>query len=317
MADELYEVRNSLVLGNYHQAIAEGTGAKSHSKKPDEVQQFNTERDALVALAQVGLGQWDMVLNDLRNAAAPLLVGVRHWASLHKALAAGDAGDAAFAELSATAGETPASAQAPVAVLVAAAATLRNETSTALKVASTWAAALKEEQNPRVVIQLRAIAVDSLLRMHRVDLAERELNAMKNIDDDAVQCLISAIAVHLEAGAAKPDRYRDAETLINEVVGRCGQSVSMLNLLALAKLGQGKPQEAEQHLLDALSKRSADAETLANLAVCAAQLGKPQEATLRFVSQAKATGPHAVWSKQYAAMEQRFADAVIATGATA
>eukprot|EP00672_Neobodo_designis_P011129 CAMPEP_0174855448 /NCGR_PEP_ID=MMETSP1114-20130205/33305_1 /TAXON_ID=312471 /ORGANISM="Neobodo designis, Strain CCAP 1951/1" /LENGTH=313 /DNA_ID=CAMNT_0016090189 /DNA_START=32 /DNA_END=973 /DNA_ORIENTATION=+ len=305
MADELYDVRNGLVLGNFHQAIAESTNAKPPSRKAEDVQAFNVERDALVAQAQVGLGQFDIVLGDLKTATAPLLVATRHWAALHKELRSGGNGDEAFTSLAALAGESPTAANAPIAVLAAAASIARGDVSGALKLAATWAQAIDASKQPRDAIGLRAIACDALLRMNRVDLAEKEVTAMRDIDDDNVQCIMANIATALRAGAKARDRFGEAEILVNELVGRCGQSVSLLNLLALAKIGQGKAQEAEGHLLDALSKRSGDADTLANLAVVAMQLGKSEQAA-RYITQAKAAGAQAEWVKAYTSIEGRF-----------
>jgi coatomer protein complex subunit epsilon len=308
MADELYDVRNGLALGNFHQAIAESTNAKPPSRKAEEVQAFNIERDALVAQAQVGLGQFDIVLGDLKTATAPLLVATRQWAALNKELRAGAPGDEAFAALAALAGESPSGANASVAVLVASGSIARGDVSGALKLAATWAAGIDASKQPREAIALRAVACDAYLRMNRVDLAEKEVTAMRDIDDDNVQCIMANIATALRAGAKARDRFGEAEILVNELVGRCGQSVSLLNLLALAKIGQGKAQEAETHLLDAISKRNGDADTLANLAVCAMQLGKPEQAA-RYVSQAKASGSQSEWVKTYASMESRFTTA--------
>jgi coatomer protein complex subunit epsilon len=312
MADELYDVRNNLYLGNYHQAMAESTNAKPASRKAEDMQAFNVERDALVAQAQAGLGQFDLVANDLlKNATAPLLVATKHWVLVQKDVRSGGTGDDAYTALTNLAGDTPNAQNAPIAALAASAAIMRGDPHSALKLSMTWANALDASAHPRAVIALRALTVDGLLRINRVDLADKEVTTMRSIDDDAIPCIIANILTSLRAGATKPDRYGEAEVLVNEVVGRCGQSVSMLNLLALAKLAQGKAQEAEQHLLDALSKRSGDPETLANLAVASAQQGKPAEASLRFIGQAKAAG-NSEWAKAYANMESRF-DSAAAT----
>jgi coatomer protein complex subunit epsilon len=309
MADELYEVRNAVVLGNFHQAIAEGNNAKPSSKKPEDVQAFNADRDLLVAKAQIGLGQFDVVAHELRTATHPLLVAAGHWATFNKDIAQGGSGDAAAAELIAVAGVTPKAELAPVAMLAAVAQLHKADITGAMRLSSTWAAAIDAETHPREVLALRAVAADALLRFNRVDLADRELSAMKKIDDDAVLTLLTTATVCLRQGATSTPKFREAQTAAQEITMRCGQSVSMLNLLALAQLGQGNAADAERSLLDALAKRSGDADTIANLAVVSAQLAKPTEATQRYVGQAKAAAPHAPWSKTHSAMEQRFRDA--------
>lgn len=325
MSDELYDARNAFLLANYPQAISDGMAAKCAGKKPEDVVAFNTDRDALVALSQVGLGQFDAVAGDLRSATHPRLVAVRLWCALQKEAAAAAKAATSAAPAAATGqeqqrlaqelvdhllvsgGVAPSGALAPVAVLAASALTVARDFNGALRLCALWVAALDAQKDGRHIIDLRAVAADAYLRLNRADLADKEHAAMKAVDDEATTTILVGGIVALRQAAVRPERYDEAVAAFRDVTARCGPSVLVLNLLALAYVGQGKPDLAERALLDAMAKRSGDPETTANMAMVAAQQGKPAEVVARFVSQAKTTA--APWAVQLTAMEQRFRDA--------
>jgi predicted Zn-dependent protease len=131
---------------------------------------------------------------------------------------------------------------------------------------------------------------------------------MKAVDDEATLTILYQGIVALRLGAVKRDKFEEAAQSFQEINSRCGSSVLVLNLLALANLGRGKPAEAERNLLDALAKKSGDADTIANLVVVASQQGKPAE---RYVAQARAIA-RSPWTKQLVGMEDRFKEAALA-----
>lgn len=306
MGDELYDVRNSLVVGNFHQAIAEGSNARTVLKKPEELSAFTVDRDSLVARAQIGLGQYDAVVGELRTATHSTLVAVRQFAEFSRDSAAGlDASEALQRLVLAVTEPTAAKGDACV---IAVAALLTRDLAGALKLANQWIAALDAQANTRVVIELRSLVVDALLRLNRADLAEKEVTVMKALDDEATLTILSAGLVALRQGATKRDRFDEAASCFQEIASRCGSSVLSLNLLALANVGRGRIADAEKNLIDALSKKSGDADTTANVAMVAAQSGKSMEQIQRLVSQARnAQGSN--WGKTFAAMEERFKEA--------
>ena len=310
MGDELYEVRNSLAIGNFHQTIAEGGSAKTVLKKPDELLAFNNDRDALIAKAQIGLAQYDAVINDLRSATQPSLVAVRLLAQVMKEVSVGADTTAATVKVVEMLQEVSPH-KADVAVTAVSALVATKNYSDALKFAQKWVQGLDAAHN-RQIVELRAACTDVYLRLNRPDLGEKEIVLMKQLDDESTLTILTSGLVALRQGGVKPDRFNDAVVSFTEIVARCGQSVMVLNLLALANLGQGDAQQAEKHLLDALRKKSGDPDTVANLVVVSSQLCKPSEATLRYVAQAKAAQPQSNWSRAYSTMEDRFREAVAA-----
>lgn len=311
MADELYDLRNTLLVGNFHQVIAEGASIRTVKKKPEEVQAYNADRDSLIARAQLGLGQHDSVIQELRSASHPLLIATRLYAELVKEMATlppNSTSTKVRALADAAAEVNP--QQADVAVLASSGLILARDVPAALTLANKWIPKLDANVYGRQIIELRAISADAYLRLNRPDLADKEVNAMKVIDDESTLTILIGGIVSLRMAAVKPERINEAVSAFQEVTSRCGQSVTVLNLLAIANMTKGNARDAERNLLDALAKKSGDPDTVANLAMVAAQLGKPTEAINKYVANAKNATPASAWSNQYAAMEQRFADAI-------
>lgn len=314
MADELYDVRNSFLVGNFHQVVAEGQSVRTVRKKPEEVRAFNVDRDALVARAQIALGQYDVVIEDMRTSAHPVLKAIGKLAEVAKEMATmPDSGMSAkiggLTELLGSADPSSAdSSTADVAVVVCTGIALSRNFTEALTVAAKWAAGLgSTPELQQRKLELLGIVADGMLRMNRADLAEKEVEKMKKIDDECTQAIFLAGMAALRLGAVKPERYDDAASCFQEVQARCGQSVSILNLIALANLGRGRAADAERNLLDALAKKSGDPDTVSNLAVVCSHLGKPQEASMRYILQARSAVPLSPFVRQYADVESRFA----------
>lgn len=318
MADEFYELRNALVLGNYHQVVSEAQQVKPQSKKLEDIQLFNSDRDFIVAKAFIGLQQFDVAAGELRTSTKPALVAVRNLALFHKELSAGrtEVADAHVKDIAALLGDQPPNpALADVAAVACSASLVKRDVAASLRISMTWAAALDAATATRHVLELRALTVDGLLRLNRVEAADKEVQAMKAVDDDAILTILSGVAVAIRQGHAKVDKFREALNGLQEVIGRCCVTVPLLNMQAICYLGQGKATEAERCLLEALAKRSGDPDTIANLAVVSMHLGKPIEVVGRFVAQAKATsGALSQWAKTHDAMENRFQEAAATVG---
>eukprot|EP00667_Euglena_gracilis_P016365 EG_transcript_17113 len=309
MADELYDIRNSMVLGNFAQAISDGSSIKSNPyKKPAENDAMLAERDALVFKAHIGMGQYDIVIDDLANASAPLSKAIRLLAQYLKADA--QSNEAAKAQAVANAKDLAKSAEsslAPaqflhVAATVAAVLIHDGELEPALKLIRGAQGATGGAASP-ALLELHGLAVDILLRIHRADQAEKEQKTMSSMDDDATVTQLSAAWVCLAQGG---DRVTEALQIFEELKEKFGASVLLLNGMALAHMSKGHFDTAEKLLLDAMSKRSADPETLINLITCSQQLKKGLELITRYVTQLRNSYPHHPWVRSYLAMESKF-----------
>ena len=309
MGDELFDVRNSLIVGNFHQAIAEGNSARTVLRKPEDIAAFNADRDALVARAQIALGQHNAVIHDFKNATHPTHVAVRLWAETSRDIASGGTGELHIQKLrDMISGEDVVAGKGDAAVIAIAALIHARDIPGALTLANRWISGLDSTHHQRVVIELRALVADAYLRMNRPDLAEKEVTHMRGIDDESTLTLLMHGVVALQLAAVKRDRYNEAVAQFQEVSSRCGQSVLILNLLALAHMGRGAAAEAERCLMEAMAKKSGDGDTTANLVAVNAHSGKTMDSLQRHVTQA--CNASSIWATNYVAMERRFQEAV-------
>ncbi|RNF06239.1 coatomer epsilon subunit [Trypanosoma rangeli] len=324
MADPFYEARNALTVGNYHQALAEAGGAKTTLRKQDEVTAFNTEREALLCLAQIGLGQGEAVVTQLATATHPTLQAVKHWAQFSLAIknqtpgAALTPAAASALEQLTQATEEVSPAHIQVAVLAASALLASGDSAGAIKLAKKWIHELPTPEggaNMRKHMELRVVVVEALLRMQRPEMARGEVSSMEQLDDESILTVLCSGIVSLHEGPQSVDAYRRALERFKELSIRCGPSVLAHNLAALAQMELGDFEAAERSLLDALAMRSGDVDTTSNLAVVSSHLGKAADSTNRYTQQATAiTG---AWSHRYAAMNARLNEAVLQFSTTA
>lgn len=312
MSDELFDARNALSVGNYDQAIAEASLAKVKQHKPDEVAAFAADKEAIMARAQIGLGQYDGVIAQLRSATHPLLKPVVAFAELKLALrsspvplrragqreeeedsALPPAVAAALEKLTGPAEEqevTPQNASTAILACIGLLNVYRHEA--AIKLAWKWIRGLPPPQGSvatRQVLELRSIVCEGMLRLNRPDMAKHEVREMEKLDDESITTLMYTGMVALHEGQRETrskESYTLALSVFKDAAMRCGNSVMLLNLQALAHMGLQQFEQAEKCLLDAMSIRSGDADTIANLAAVSAHLGKSAEQAGHYTTQA-------------------------------
>jgi coatomer subunit epsilon len=316
MTDVLFDVRNALTVGNFHQAVADGSTTRSMSTKPTDVAAFNTEKNAVVALGQIGLGQGDAVISQLRSESNPLLVSVRTWAELMCALRDNDPLSdtvAAVVERLQADAETVSADVVYKAVFAANALLYQQNVIGALTLAKNWLGKLPKPDGAlamRRTVELHAVAVEALLRLNRPDEAANEVKRMEQVDSEAIVTLLYAGIVALHHGAVNvaAQSYETAVSSFKEVQLRCGQSVMVSNLMALAQMGLQDYDAAERLLLEALAVRSNDEATLANLAAVSAHKMNTMEGVDRYIQQA--AGLRGSWSEAYRLKEKSLDDAI-------
>jgi coatomer subunit epsilon len=143
------------------------------------------------------------------------------------------------------------------------------------------------------------------MNIHRLDLAEKTLKVMSEKNDDASITQLMTASLFLKKGE---DKVVEAESIYQELIEKYSESVTLLNGKAIICMKQGRFEEANKLLLEALSKRNQDSETLINLVVCSQHLGKSTEFTQRYVKQLKNSqgSKNHPWVKNYSEMEKNF-----------
>ncbi|CAI5520392.1 unnamed protein product [Closterium sp. Naga37s-1] len=303
--DALFSLRNNFQLGAYQAAINEsGVGGLSEAE--------SIERDTIVYRSYIALGSYQvrsadtrcarqlpgalgsyqLVMDEITESSATALQAVKLLATY---LADKSNKDAVVAGLEGYLSD-PVIGKNATLLLVAGTVYAREQNFVdALKVAHALPGNL----------ELMALSVQVFLLMDRADLAEKQVKAMQQVDEDATLTQLALGWVSLAMGGSK---VQEATYVFQELADKFSPTVALLNGSALAQMHSGNFEDAEALLLDALNKTrmcalanpvfscragaavstgpslvlgawwwqdAKDANTLANLVVCSLHRGKP------------------------------------------
>lgn len=154
-------------------------------------------------------------------------------------------------------------------------------------------------------LEMHAMMVQGYLKMDRIDLAEKQLKQMQAIDDDATLTQLCVAWVNINLGGLK---VQEAYYVYQELGDKFMWTARLYNGSAACNMAMGRFDEAEKDLMEALSKDSKDAETLANLVTCNLHLGKP--AAQRYLTQLKANHADHTLTKRVLAADEMFDRAI-------
>nr|CAG4645692.1 EOG090X0A8E [Lynceus sp. MCZ IZ 141354] len=281
--DELYEVKANFFIGNYQASINEAQKVKS--KLPE----VELERDVFLYRAYLAQKKYGVVSSEIHGGFAPELQSLKLLADY---LASPAKRESIVSKIDQQMNGT---VDLKNYVLFLSAATIyfhEQNYETCLKV-------LHQSDH----LECRALMVQTLLKMDRVDLAKKELKTMQEQDDDSIVTQLAGAWVNLAIGG---DKLQEAYYTFQELIDKHVSTSYLLNGQATAYIGQGKYEEAESALQEALEKDSNNSDTLVNLIVLSQLTGKTPEVCSRYVNQLKDSAPQHPFIQELSAKEREF-----------
>ncbi|XP_062366116.1 LOW QUALITY PROTEIN: coatomer subunit epsilon [Cinclus cinclus] len=281
--DELFDLRNNFYIGAYQAAINEAQRVKPGSPEKE------LERDVFLFRAYIAQRKFGVVLDEIKANASPELQAVRMFAEF---LANEGQRDSIVADLDKKMAKSVDVANSTFLLMAASIYFHDQNPDAALR-------ALHQGES----LECLAMMIQILLKLDRLDLARKELKKMQEQDEDATLTQLATAWVNLALGGEK---LQDAFYALQELQERCCPALPLLNGQAAAAMGQGRWDEAEGLLQEALDKDSSHPETLLNLVVLSQHLGKAPEVTNRYLSQLKDAHKNHPFIKEYQAKENDF-----------
>lgn len=272
--DELFTLRNHFWMGNYQLAINE---ASTMNRLNDALQ---IERDTYVYRSYVALGQYDVVLDEVKDE-SNTPTGLLAVKLLAKYLSQEGEREGVLQTIKEW--QTDPQHGNNTTLQIVASLVYGNE--------GDFKSALGAVRNG-TTLEMQAQTVQLLLRLDRPDLALKLTSKMNDADEEASLAQLSTAWVNLSQGGAK---FQDAAYLFQELGEKFGASALLLNGQAVANMHQNNFEEAERLLIEAQGKNANDPDTITNQIVCAQHLNKAPEVVNRYISQLKRDFPNHPW----------------------
>ncbi|GIY51630.1 hypothetical protein CDAR_321482 [Caerostris darwini] len=265
--DQLFEIRNSFYIGNYQHCINEAQNLKVNDPS------IQLERDIFMYRAYIAQNKYGVVINDITSSSAPELQHIKMLAVY-----------------------------------------LNGDTDKTKEVVNSFE---KQIQNidpedkilPLVaglVFCLEEIIVDSSFKKFSnilFCLTKKELNSLKEIDEDCTLTQMSQAWVNLQKSG---DKLQDAYYTFQELTDKYATTPLLLNSQAAALFALGKFEEAQPVLQEALDKDPNSPDTLANMVVATQHIGKTHEVSKRYLTQLQHSYSNHPFVKDFHNREQEF-----------
>jgi coatomer subunit epsilon len=282
-SEDLFEMSNYFHLGNFAAAVTEGETVSVRD------QGAQIERDFMLQRIQVARGNYDAVLSLVSEASHISLQAVKALALLLKNPSSTDG---VLAAVRAWLDDAVATASENLVLMCAIIYAVVGDSDNALRAAS------------RVpMLEHIALKVQLLLGMDRADIAEKEIDKMQRIDEDATLTQLATAWVHLSKGGSGA---QEAVYIYQDLLERHGATDPILNGLALCHIALGKTEDAERVLQEALAKNPNFPATLINVIACAKYKNKPAELIGRYMERLTQVAPNCGWLKDVSSKDAEF-----------
>lgn len=262
-SDPLFDIKCALYIGNYQQCINEAQKLKVGNE-------LKTERDVIMYRAYVAQRKFGVVLSEVKTSSPAELQSVRMFADY---LANESRRETILAELDSKMGASLELSNSTFLLMAASILFQENNTDAALRI-------LHQSD----ALECIALGIQILLKMDRVDVARKELKRMNDIDEDNILSQLATAWFNLAVGGEK---HQDAYYIFQELSDKHVATPLLLNGQAVCHMAQGRFEDAEGVLQEALDKDSNNPETLINMVVLTQHLGKSPEVTNRYIAQLK------------------------------
>lgn len=281
MSDDLFELRTYFYLGNLAAAATEA----STVHVSDDTAML--ERDMIMQRLRVARGEFDDVIGSVEDDAAPALQAVKLLASVRK--------DPSLAETAcATVGGWMDDGVAGFGFteMCAVVYGVCGDFDNALRCAERCGG-----------LEGSVLMVQVLLAMDRGDVAAGVVEKMKAVDEDATLTQLAGAWVGLCSGG---EGVQESVYVFRDLLERHGATDMVLNGMAVCYLAEGKVEEAERVLKEALTKNPNCPNTLVNVIASSMYKNKPAELIARYFAQLRLVAPENVWLKGYTEKEAEF-----------
>eukprot|EP00741_Cyanophora_paradoxa_P025725 tig00000388_g24824.t1 len=283
LPDELFELRNFFYLGAFQKALQEAATVTATTEA------LKIEKEVFVYRSHIGLGNHKTVLAEVKDSAPTALQSVKLLATY---LASEDNKEIALMTVKEWLSD-PISQNNPTLQVVA---------GTIFTHERNYEEALRA-LHQGTTLEMQYMSIQTLIRIDRIDVAEKQLRAMQQAEDDATLTQLATAFVGMAQGGSK---VQESFTILQDLSERYASSAMLLNGMAVCQMTLGKFEEAEKLLLDAITKDGNSAEAMMNLVAVFHHNRRSQEAIAKYVTALREKHPNSEWSMQYTALEKGF-----------
>jgi len=278
-SDDLFEVRNAFYIGNYQHCINEASKIRGKC----------LEKDLFVYRSYIALQKYRIVLDEISQSDATSLFAVRKLAEYFSDPAKAETIVKYFDDKLAT----PVNDLEDIWV-IAAATVYYNEGiyESALKILHTADG-----------LECKALQIQTLLKIHRPDVAKKVYQQMQEIDDDATLTQLAHAWLSIEIGG---DKLQDAYYIFQDFADKFSPSIQLLNSQAVCNIGQQKFEDAESVLRECLERNSNHYDTLVNLIIASQHTEKGHDIMNRHLTNLKDSHSNSPLVMDYLKKENEF-----------
>lgn len=152
-------------------------------------------------------------------------------------------------------------------------------------------------------LETKALHIQTLLQIHRPDVAKKVFVQMQEKDDDATLTQLAQAWLNIEIGGEK---LQDAYYVFQDFADKFSASIQLLNSQAVCNVGLGKFNDAADVLRDCLERSPNDYDTLVNLVAVSQHTERPNEVQHRYLSTLKDAHPQSTLVQELQKKEADF-----------